>query len=95
MSGVRVHDHDDVARLGCRRASATSAWFKAPAFFSVLATVVKTSSPCSLAMTGVSSVQLSATTTTRSGGLVCPQSEGEGGLDGEGLVVGRHQDRQS
>ena len=54
---------------------AESAWLSAPAFFSVLATVVKTSAPCCRAISTVSSVQLSATTTIRSGGLVWPYND--------------------
>jgi hypothetical protein len=41
----------------------------APAFFAVLPTVLKTSAPFSNAMSAVSSVQLSHTTSTRSGTL--------------------------
>ena len=57
---------------GRRRASC---WFSAPAFFSVLPTVSTTSTPCAAATSTVASVQLSATTTTRSGGRVCPASD--------------------
>jgi hypothetical protein len=41
----------------------------------VLPTVVKTSAPCVLANSAVSSPQLSATTTTLSGGLDCPHND--------------------
>ena len=63
------------SRVSISSSICDSAWFRAPAFFSVLPTVVKTSAPCRRAISAVSSVQLSATTTTLSGGLVWPRSE--------------------
>ena len=72
-------------------AAAASTWLSAPAFFSVLPTVVNTSTPCARAISAVASVQLSATTTTRSGGLRLAPQRLQRRLDGECLVVGGHQ----
>ncbi len=65
-------------RVGSRSAST---WFRAPAFFSVLPTVSNHSTPLACATATVSSVQLSATTMTRSGRRDCDSRAGS--------VVGR------
>ena len=78
-SGVMVESasitSDDVARRRHSGSSRASTWLSAPAFCWVLATVSTTSTPCSRAIRTVASVQLSATTITRSGGRVWRRSD--------------------
>ena len=90
--GVRVQDDEDIVDLGVA-SCADRAWLSAPALCWVLPVVSNTSTPCARATVAVASVQLSAMTRTRSGGRVCPTAK-RGCLDGKGLVVGRHQDRE-